>query len=106
MPVAAEIASMLDALDAPAMLIRPDDMTVAAVNDAFAQAYGRFRFEGKRCWEALHRAGPCPKSGLPCPMAQADKVGVSCVGQTLFSSARVTELAVTMRPVRSADSVI
>ena len=103
MPVAAEIASMLDALDAPAMLIRPDDMTVAAVNDAFAQAYGRFRFEGKRCWEALHRAGPCPKSGLPCPLAQADKVGVSCVEQTLFSSARVTELAVTMRPVRSAD---
>ena len=94
---------MLDALDAPAMLIRPDDMTVAAVNDAFAQAYGRFRFEGKRCWEALHRAGPCPKSGLPCPLAQADKVGVSCVEQTLFSSARVTELAVTMRPVRSAD---
>ena len=85
------------------MLIRPDDMTVAAVNDAFAQAYGRFRFEGKRCWEALHRAGPCPKSGLPCPLAQADKVGVSCVEQTLFSSARVTELAVTMRPVRSAD---
>ena len=103
MPVAAEIASMLDALDAPAMLIRPDDMTVAAVNDAFAQAYGRFRFEGKRCWEALHRAGPCPKSGLPCPLAQTDKVGVSCVEQTLFSSARVTELAVTMRPVRSAD---
>lgn len=29
--------------------------------------------------------------------------GVSCVEQTLFSSARVTELAVTMRPVRSAD---
>lgn len=54
MPVAAEIASMLDALDAPAMLIRPDDMTVAAVNGAFAQAYGRFRFEGKKCWEALH----------------------------------------------------
>lgn len=48
MPVAAEIASMLDALDAPAMLIRPDDMTVAAVNGAFAQAYGRFRFEGKK----------------------------------------------------------
>lgn len=47
MPVAAEIASMLDALDAPAMLIRPDDMTVAAVNGAFVQAYGRFRFEGK-----------------------------------------------------------
>ena len=103
MPVAAEIASMLDALDAPAMLIRPDDMTVAAVNGAFAQAYGRFRFEGKKCWEALHRACPCPKSGLPCPLAQADKGGVSCVEQTLFSSARVTELAVTMRPVRSAD---
>ena len=103
MPVAAEIASMLDALDAPAMLIRPDDMTVAAVNGAFAQAYGRFRFEGKQCWEALHRACPCPKSGLPCPLAQADKGGVSCVEQTLFSSARVTELAVTMRPVRSAD---
>lgn len=94
---------MLDALDAPAMLIRPDDMTVAAVNGAFAQAYGRFRFEGKKCWEALHRACPCPKSGLPCPLAQADKGGVSCVEQTLFSSARVTELAVTMRPVRSAD---
>ena len=103
MPVAAEIASMLDALDAPAMLIRPDDMTVAAVNGAFAQAYGRFRFEGKKCWEALHRACPCPKSGLACPLAQADKGGVSCVEQTLFSSARVTELAVTMRPVRSAD---
>lgn len=85
------------------MLIRPDDMTVAAVNGAFAQAYGRFRFEGKKCWEALHRACPCPKSGLPCPLAQADKGGVSCVEQTLFSSARVTELAVTMRPVRSAD---
>lgn len=85
------------------MLIRPDDMTVAAVNGAFAQAYGRFRFEGKKCWEALHRACPCPKSGLPCPLAQADKGGVSCVEQTLFSSARVTELAVAMRPVRSAD---
>lgn len=47
MPVAAEIASMLDALDAPAMLIRPDDMTVAAVNGAFAQAYGRFASKAK-----------------------------------------------------------
>ena len=80
MPVASEIASMLEALEAPAMLIRPEDMTVAAVNDAFGQAYGRFRFEGKRCWEALHRAGACPKLGLACPLAQAGDVpGACCV---------------------------
>lgn len=87
------------------MLIRPEDMTVAAVNNAFAQAYGRFRFEGRKCWEALHRAGPCPKSGLACPLATAEfnAVGVCSVGQTLYSSARVTELIVTARAVFSAD---
>lgn len=96
---------MLDALDAPSMLIRPDDMTVAAVNDAFAHAYGRFRFEGKKCWEALHRAGPCPKSGMICPMLQAQifSMPVCRVEQTIYSSARVTELTVTARPVTAAD---
>ena len=104
MPVASEIASMLEALEAPAMLIRPEDMTVAAVNDAFGQAYGRFRFEGKRCWEALHRAGACPKLGLACPLAQAGDVpGACCVHQTLYGSARMTELTVTARPVLSSD---
>lgn len=105
MPVAPEIASMLDALDAPSMLIRPDDMTVAAVNDAFAHAYGRFRFEGKKCWEALHRAGPCPKTGLICPMLQSQTSGmpVCRVEQTIYGSARVTELTVTARPVTAAD---
>lgn len=105
MPVASEIASLLDALDAPAMLIRPEDMTVAAVNDAFARAYGRFRFEGKKCWEALHRADECPKLGLPCPFA-AERTGSPapcCVRQTLYSGAKTTELAVTARPVTSAD---
>lgn len=105
MPVASEIASMLDALDAPAMLIRPEDLTVAAVNDAFAQAYGRFRFEGRCCWEALHRSGPCPKSGLPCPLSQVEDGGrgVCSVKQILYSSARMTELTVTMRPVLTSD---
>ena len=110
MPVASEIASMLDALDAPAMLIRPEDMTVAAVNEAFVHAYGRFRFEGRRCWEALHRAGPCPKSGLACPLAMAQEgpsgTGVCSVGQTLYSSARMTELTVTARPVLTSDGKV
>lgn len=105
MAVATEIASMLDALDVPAMLIRPQDMTVAAVNEAFAQTYGRFRFEGRCCWEALHRAQPCPKSGLACPLAQAQSlgVGVCTATQTVYGSARVVESTVTVRPVLTAD---
>ena len=103
MPVAAEIASMLDALDAPAMLIRPEDMTVAAVNEAFVQAYGRFSFEGKLCWEALHRARACPESGLACPLRRAGGVRTFTVQQKIFGSARVTELAVSSRAVLTAD---
>ncbi len=106
MPVSAEIASVLDALDAPAMLIRPEDQTVAAVNEAFARAYGRFRFEGKQCWEALHRAGPCPKTGLACPLAASEDKKPQTVEQTLYGSARTIRLTVCARPVLTADGQV
>ena len=88
------------------MLIRPEDQTVAAVNEAFARAYGRFRFEGKQCWEALHRAGPCPKTGLACPLAASEDKKPQTVEQTLYGSARTIRLTVCARPVLTADGQV
>ncbi len=107
MAVSSEISSLLDAIGEPSMLIRPEDLTVAAVNSAFRKAYGNFRFEGRRCWEALHRSCACPGAGMVCPLARAGetKTGVS-VRQQIFSSAKTTNLTVTSRAVRSGDGSI
>lgn len=95
---------MLEAIAEPAFLIRPEDMTVAAVNTAFSRAFGAFRFEGKACWEALHRADDCARCGLGCPLAEAvyTQTEVHLV-QTIYSSSRVKRFAVSMRPIHSSD---
>lgn len=104
MPVSTELACMLEAMDEPAFLIRPTDMTVAAVNAAFCRAFGAFVFEGKLCWEALHRADDCARCGLGCPLAQARaNDGEAHVLQTQYFSSRVQRYSVTMRPIHRAD---
>ena len=72
MAVASELDCLLSAIDEPACLIRPEDQTVAAVNAAYTAEFGAVFFEGRRCWEALHRAARCPECGLACPL---DKTG-------------------------------
>ena len=104
MPVSSELSCMLEAIAEPAFLIRPEDMTVAAVNAAFSRAFGAFRFEGKACWEALHRADDCARCGLGCPLAEAAHTQAEAhLVQTIYSSSRVKRFFVSMRPIRSAD---
>ncbi len=107
MAVSSKLACVLDAITEPAMLVRPEDQTVAAVNQAFSRTFGGFRFEGKRCWEALHRAADCGQCGLGCPIAQAQ---ANCsevkIVQTLYTSSRVKKFHVSLRPVTESDGSV
>ncbi|MDO4936731.1 MAG: sigma 54-interacting transcriptional regulator [Sutterellaceae bacterium] len=107
MAVSSELACMLEAVSDPAFLIRADDMTVACVNSAFSRVFGAFGFEGKQCWEALHRAGNCAACGLGCPLAQAAAtLQEAQIQQTVYASAYTTRYTVTMRPILSSDGKV
>lgn len=107
MAVSSELSSLLNALDDPAMLIRPEDMSVAAVNSAFQRVFGAFRFEGRRCWEALHRPDACSRCGLGCPASALTRTRSEVhVEQTLFAGAGLVRFRVSMRPVLAADGNI
>ena len=104
MAVASELSCLLNALDEPAMLIRPEDMTVAAANAAFLYAFGALRLEGRRCWEALHRSAACGQCGLGCPLKEALRTRREArVEQILFAGAGATRFRVSVRPVLAAD---
>ncbi len=105
MAVPSELASMLEAVDDPALLIRAEDKTVACVNTAFRREFGAFQFEGKLCWETLHRATDCAECGLGCPLTEAVQTRrCARVEQTLYTSAHVTKFAVSVHPVLGADA--
>ena len=107
MAISSELACVLNAVDEPAILIRPEDMTVAAANTAFLKTFGAFRFEGKRCWEALHRAQDCAQCGLGCPRREAMRTRQEAVlEQTVFTSARAARFRVTLSPVLAADGTL
>ncbi len=107
MAVPSELACMLEAVSDPAFLIRADDMTVACVNSAFSRVFGAFGFEGKLCWETLHRASNCATCGLGCPLAQASTtLQEAQVQQTVYASAYMTRYTVTMRPILSSDGKV
>lgn len=107
MAVSSELSSLLNALDDPAMLIRPEDMSVAAVNAAFQRVFGAFRFEGRRCWETLHRPDACSRCGLGCPASALTRTRSEVhVEQTLFAGAGLVRFRVSMRPVLAADGNI
>ncbi|MBO5658294.1 MAG: sigma 54-interacting transcriptional regulator [Duodenibacillus sp.] len=98
---------MLNALSEPAILIRPEDMTVAAVNKAFTQVFGALAFEGRRCWETLHRSKSCMSMGLDCPLqaAVARSCPASCT-QTLYTNVAVQHVHVQINPVFASDGTI
>ena len=107
MAISSELACVLNAVDEPAILIRPEDMTVAAANTAFLKTFGAFRFEGKRCWEALHRAQDCAQCGLGCPRREAMRTRQEAVlEQTVFTSARAARFRVTLSPVLAAAGTL
>lgn len=107
MAVASELACMLEAVSDPALLIRADDMTVACVNAAFSRVFGAFHFEGKLCWEALHRACDCARCGLGCPLGKAaDTLEEAQVLQTVYTSAFVTRYIVSLRPILTSDAKV
>ena len=107
MAVPSELACMLEAVPDPALLIRADDMTVACVNTAFSRVFGAFHFEGKLCWEALHRAGDCARCGLGCPLGKASStLQEAQVLQTVYTSAFVTRYIVSLRPILTSDAKV
>lgn len=86
------------------MLVRPEDMSVAAVNAAFQQVFGAFRFEGRRCWEALHRSDDCARCALGCPAREMLRTRTQAsLEQTLFAGAGLTRFRILVRPVFAAD---
>ena len=104
MAVSSELSSLLNALDDPAMLIRPEDMSVAAVNAAFQRVFGAFRFEGRRCWEALHRPDACSRCGLGCPVSALTRTRSEVhVEQTLFAGAGLVRFRVSLRPTATSS---
>ncbi|MGN1209898.1 MAG: sigma 54-interacting transcriptional regulator [Duodenibacillus sp.] len=104
MPVASELSGLLGAFDEPAVLIRPEDRTVAAVNAAFSRRFGAFGVEGKHCWEAQHRACECRACGLACPMESAERTQKEAeTVQTLYTSTKQLEVRVRVRPIFAAD---
>lgn len=82
-------------------------MSVASVNAAFQRVFGAFRFEGRRCWEALHRPDKCSRCGLGCPANEVMRTrGEAHVEQTLFAGAGLARFRVLMRPVFASDGKI
>lgn len=107
MAVSSELACMLDAFADPAMLIRPTDMTVAAVNAAFAGAFGSFSFEGRKCWEAVHHSGDCAKTRLGCPLAASPERNGECTCfQTIYGAGNERRYVVRMRPIYGVDGAV
>ena len=104
MAISSELACVLNAVDEPAILIRPEDMTVAAANAAFLRTFGAFRFEGRRCWEAMHRSEDCALCGLGCPRREAMRTRQeSVLEQTVFTSSRASRFRVALSPVYASD---
>lgn len=107
MAVSSELACMLEAVKEPAMLIRPQDMTVACVNKAFSRVFGAFGFEGKLCWEALHRPRDCAHCGLECPWQKASEtLSEATVSQTVYGAAHAKRFSVSLSPIMASDATL
>lgn len=107
MAVSSELACMLEAVKEPAMLIRPQDMTVACVNKAFSRVFGAFGFEGKLCWEALHRPRDCAHCGLECPWQKASEtLSEAKVSQTVYGAANAKLYSVSLVPIMASDATL
>ena len=119
--VPAELMSVLEATEQPAILLSPS-YEILASNLAYRKAFVD-RPEGRKCHEVSHRyPSPCEEHGESCPLRQAGITGHACrvlhvhhtrtgpqhVDVTLTpikdGSGRITCYLETMREVRSASA--
>ena len=100
--VSAEIRSILEAWQRPAVLLSPDYRIVRA-NGPYREAYGEGRaVEGERCFAVSHHYNlPCDQVGEPCPLRQCLATGQPRRDLHLHHTPRGEEhVEVEMFPVR------
>ena len=107
MAVASELDCLLSAIAEPACLIRPEDLTVAAANAAYTGEFGAVFFEGRRCWEALHRAARCPECGLTCPLRKtSETLREASVVHAIFANDAEHRYTVITSAVTASDGKV
>lgn len=101
------IQSMIDALDKPAIFIRPD-YSIQAVNQAYLDTYQQpVKLGLSRCHEISHHATePCDRHGEQCPLLYCQQHGrSSSVVHVHHTQAGLQHCDILMRPVRDDDGI-
>ena len=104
----AEVAGVLDAIDAPAVALTPDYRILAA-NRAYRDTYGDGNpLHDRHCYEVSHHyAVPCDQAGESCPLADCLASGCKQRVLHLHHTPRGEEhVDVETHPVRSDDGEI
>ncbi len=104
MTVSPELQTLIDTIEAPYLMVRPD-YTVAYANTAFVKRFGRYDYAGRHCYELLfHRPSRCSECGQACPLDVSSVTGekAQTLQQVLSSNGeRLYELEST--PIKRAD---
>ncbi|WP_232848736.1 sigma-54 interaction domain-containing protein [Bowmanella yangjiangensis] len=101
------IQSMIDALEKPAIFIRPD-YSIQAVNRAYLDTYKQpVKLGRSRCHEISHHAAePCDRHGEECPLLYCQQHGRSTsVVHVHHTQTGLQHCDILMRPVRDEDGM-